>query len=191
MPRAHRPASSARGHARQPQRNASVQRTNPPQFAQVSQNVAAMAMLLHDLPEPNNPRGRAIHQNLRALLETAAVQQAEYSVLRLVTSHPVRGTGTQQIGHHTLSSPQPPIAAQGAATAPHLDLTTTLYRPPIYAWLGPNQDARSVYRGSSPNSLEPRTFVQHPQQAPFLPRFNEGRDKGKAKRQDQDEGPST
>ena len=25
----------------------------------------------------------------------------------------------------------------------------------------------------------------------FLPRFNEGRDKGKAKRQNQDEGPST
>ena len=148
-------------------------------------------MLLRDLPKLNDPRRRAIHQNLQALLETAAVQQAEYSVSQLMTSHPVRGTGTQQIGHHTLSSPQPPIAAQGAATAPHLDLTTTLYRPPIYAWLGPNQDACIVDRSPSPDSLEPRTFVQRPQQVPFLTRFNEGRDKGKAKRQDQDEGPST
>ena len=150
-------------------------------------------MLLRDLPKSNDPRGRAIHQNLRALLETAAVQQAECSVsrCRLATSLPVRGTRTQQMGHYTLSSPQPPIAAQEAANAPRLDLTATPCRPPIYARLGPNQDAHSVNRSPSPDSLEPRTFVQHPQQAPFLPCFNGGHDKGKAKHQDQDEGPST
>ena len=141
-------------------------------------------MLLRDLPEPNDPHGRAINQNLQALLETAAVQQAEYSVSRrrLATSLPVRGIGTQQMGHYTLSSSQPLIAAQEATTAPRLDLTTAPCRPPIYARLEPNQDARSVDRSPSPDSLEPRTFVQHPQQAPFLPRFNKGRDKGKAKR---------
>ena len=97
MPHAHRLANNARGHVRQPQRNIPVRGTNPPQFARASQNVAAAAMLLRDLPEPNDPRGRAIHQNLRALLETTAVQQAEYSVSRrrLATSLPVRGTGTQ------------------------------------------------------------------------------------------------
>jgi len=31
-------------------------------------------MLLRDLPEPNDPRERAIHQNLRALLETTTIQ---------------------------------------------------------------------------------------------------------------------
>jgi len=95
------------------------------------------------------------------------------------------------MGHYTLSSSQPPIAAQEATTAPRLDLTTAPCRLPIYAWLGPNQDARSVDRSPSPDSLEPQTFVQHPQQAPFLPRFNKGHNKGKAKCQDQDEGPST
>jgi len=92
-------------------------------------------MLLCDLPEPNDPRRWAIYQNLRALLETAAIQQAEYSVsrCRLTTLLPIRGTGMQQTGHYTLSSPQPPIAAQEATTAPHLDLMTALYRPPIYA----------------------------------------------------------
>ena len=60
-PRAHRPASGAWGHARQPQRNALVWGTDPPQFAQACQNVAAVTMLLRDLPEPNDPHGRAIH----------------------------------------------------------------------------------------------------------------------------------
>ena len=48
--------------------------TNPPQFARASQNIAAAAMLLRGLPEPNDPQEQAIHQNLRALVETATVQ---------------------------------------------------------------------------------------------------------------------
>jgi len=75
--------------------------------------------------------------------------------------------------------------------APHLDLTTAPCRPPIYARLGPNRDTCSVDWSPSPDSLGPQTFVQHLQQASFPPCFNGGRDKGKAKRQDQDEGPST
>ena len=76
------------------------------------------------------------------------------------------------MGHYTLPSPQPSIVAQEATTAPHLDLTATPCQPPIYVRLGPNQDACSVSRSPSPDSLEPWTFVQHPQQAPFLPCFN-------------------
>ena len=68
--------------------------------------------------------------------------------------------------------------------APHLDLTTAPCRPPVYAWLGPNRDTRSVDQSPSPDRLGPQTFVQPLQQAPFLSRFNGGRDKGKAKRQD-------
>jgi len=73
-PRARGPANDARGRARQVQRNALDRGTDPPQFAQASQNIAAAAMLLHDLSEPNDPREWAIHQNLWALLETATVQ---------------------------------------------------------------------------------------------------------------------
>jgi len=50
---------------------------DPPQFARANQNIAAAAMLLRGLPEPNDPQEPVIHQNLRALVETAAVQQAE------------------------------------------------------------------------------------------------------------------
>jgi len=73
--------------------------------------------------------------------------------------------------------------------APHLDLSIAPRQPPIYTWLGPNRDTRNIHRSPSPDSLEPRAFVQHPQQALFPPRFNGGHGKGKAKRQDQDEGP--
>ena len=86
------------------------------------------------------------------------------------------------MGHYTLSPQQPQSAAQEAAMAPHLDLMTGPCRPPIYAWLRPNRDTCSIDRSPSPDSLGPWTFVQHLQQASFPPRFNGGRDKGKAKR---------
>ena len=38
---------------------------DPPQFAQANQNIAAAAMLLRGLPEPNDPQEQAIHRNLR------------------------------------------------------------------------------------------------------------------------------
>ena len=140
-------------------------------------------MLLRGLSEPNDYRERAIHRNLRALVETAAVQQAECSVSRrrLATSLSVRGIGTQQMGRYPLSPQQPLSAAHEATMASRLNLMTVPHQPPIYAWLGPNQDARSVDRSPSPDRLGPRTFVQHLQQAPFPPCFNGGRGKGKAK----------
>ena len=52
---------------------------DPPQFARANQNIIAVAMLLRGLSKPNDPQEQAIHQNLRALVETAAVQQAESS----------------------------------------------------------------------------------------------------------------
>ena len=150
-------------------------------------------MLLRGLSEPNDPHEQAIHRNPRALVETATVQQAECSVSRrrLATSLLVRGTGTQQMGHYTLSPQQPLSTTHEAAAAPHLDLTTAPHQPPIYARLGPSQGTCSGDRSPSTDGPGPSTFAQLPQQAPFLPRSNGGHGKGKAKRQDQDEGPST
>ena len=73
-PRAHNPASGARGHARQVQRNIMDRGNDPPQFARAGQNITAAAMLLHGLLEPVDPQEQAIHQNLWALVETATVQ---------------------------------------------------------------------------------------------------------------------
>ena len=51
----------------------------PPIFNHASQNIAATAMLVRALPEPSTTEGRLVRGELRDLLETAAVQQAESS----------------------------------------------------------------------------------------------------------------
>ena len=57
-PHAHNPASDARGHARQVQRNIMDGGNDPPQFAWAGQNIAAKVMLLRGLPKPNDSRNR-------------------------------------------------------------------------------------------------------------------------------------
>jgi hypothetical protein len=76
---------------------------------------------------------------------------------------------------------------------PRLDLATAPHRLPIHEWLGLNQDTHNVISNWSPrpDGLRPRAFVRCIQRAPLPQRFNGGRGKGKAKRWDQDEGPST
>ena len=54
----------------------------PPVFNRASQNVAAAAMLVRAMPEPSTTEGRRVRGELRDLLETAAVQQAESSASR-------------------------------------------------------------------------------------------------------------
>ena len=95
------------------------------------------------------------------------------------------------MGHYTLSPQQPLSAAHEAAMAPRLNLTTAPHQPPIYAWLGPNRGTRSGDRSPSTDGLGPPTFAHIPQQATFLSCSNGGHGKGKAKRQDKDESPST
>ena len=77
MPRMRNPASGARGHSHQVQRNILDGGNDPPQFARAGQNIAAATMLLHGLHEPVDPQEQAIHRNLRALVETVAMQQAK------------------------------------------------------------------------------------------------------------------
>ena len=73
-------ARPRRNGARRVQRNTMDRGNDPPQFARANQNIAAAAMLLRSLSEPNDPQEQAIHRNLWALVETIAVQQAESSV---------------------------------------------------------------------------------------------------------------
>ena len=104
--RAHKPVSGARGRARWVQRNTMDKGNNPPQFTRANQNIAAAAMLLRGLPEPNDPQEQAIHQNLWALVETTAVQQAESSTSRhrLTASLPTGGMGAHQ-SNRSIRSP--------------------------------------------------------------------------------------
>ena len=54
----------------------------PPIFNRASQNVVAAAMLVRAMPEPSTTEGQRVRGELRDLLETATVQQAESSVSR-------------------------------------------------------------------------------------------------------------
>ena len=103
-------------------------------------------MLLRGLPEPNDPQEQVIHQNLRALVETAAVQQAESSALRhrLAASLPTRGVGMHQMNRSTRSPLQSPSAAQEAVAMPWSDPAHAPHRPLVREQLGPYQDAHIV-----------------------------------------------
>ena len=54
----------------------------PPIFNRASQNIVAAAMLVRAMPEPSTTDGRRVRGELRDLLETTAVQQAESSSSR-------------------------------------------------------------------------------------------------------------
>jgi hypothetical protein len=55
---------------------------DPPIFARASQNVIAAAVLLRNMPKPSNPDAHRARDEIRELLETAALQQAESSASR-------------------------------------------------------------------------------------------------------------
>ena len=94
----------------------------------------------------STPQEQVVHRNLRALVETAAIQQAESSASRhrLVASLPTRGVGTHQMNCSIRSPLQPPSTAQEVAAVPRPDLVPTPHRPHVRKWLGLNHDARSV-----------------------------------------------
>jgi hypothetical protein len=54
----------------------------PPIFGRASQNVVVVAILLRNMPKPSNPEVRRARDEIRGLLETAALQQAESSASR-------------------------------------------------------------------------------------------------------------
>ena len=68
-----KPASGAQGQAHEVQHNILDGGDDPPRFAWVGQNIPAAAMLLRGLPEHADLQEQAIHQNLRALVETTTV----------------------------------------------------------------------------------------------------------------------
>ena len=122
MPRARNPVSGARGHTRQVLRNIMDGGNDPPQFARAGQNIAAAVMLLRGLSEPIDPQEQAIHRNLRALVETTAVQQAKSSTSHQLHQHaascPAGGLGAHQLNHSIHSPQQLPSVEQEAAAMP-------------------------------------------------------------------------
>jgi hypothetical protein len=73
-----------------------------------SQKLIAAATLLRAMPAPSTPEARNLHREAQALIEQAAVQQAESSASRIRRQGEARGDGGVQGG-------EPSVHAGGAA----------------------------------------------------------------------------
>jgi hypothetical protein len=76
-----------------------------------SQKLIAAATLLRAMPAPSTPEARNVHREAQALIEQAAVQQAESSAFRIHEQGSTRDDGGTQ-------GPEPSVHAGGAAERP-------------------------------------------------------------------------
>jgi hypothetical protein len=84
---------------------------NPDTPPRASQKLIAAATLLRAMPAPSTPEARNLHREAQALIEQAAVQQAESSASRIRQQRDARGNGGVQGG-------EPSVHASGAKERP-------------------------------------------------------------------------
>ena len=60
----------------------------PPELKTAGKKLVAAAYLLQAMPEPSTPSGRNLRREAQALIEQAAVQQAESSASRMCSKAP-------------------------------------------------------------------------------------------------------
>ena len=89
----------------------------PPELKTTGEKLVAAAYLLQAMPEPSMPSGRNLCSEAQALIEQAAVQQAESSASRIRSKAPEQPDGTahqdRKVSVHT-----PPTGKGKAAVAP-------------------------------------------------------------------------
>jgi hypothetical protein len=76
--------------------NADFNVDNPDTPPRVSQKLIAAVTLLRAMPAPSTPEARNLHREVQALIEQAAVQQAESSASRIRQQGDARGDGAAQ-----------------------------------------------------------------------------------------------
>jgi hypothetical protein len=91
--------------------NADFNVDDPSTPPRVSQKLIAAAMLLRAMPAPSTPEARNLHREAQALIEQAAVQQAESSASRIRQQRSARDDGGAQ-------GPEPSVHTGGAAERP-------------------------------------------------------------------------
>jgi hypothetical protein len=91
--------------------NADFNVDNPDTPPRVSQKLIAAATLPRAMPAPSTPEARNLHREAHALIEQAAVQQAESSASRIRQQASARDDGGAQ-------GPEPSVHAGGAAECP-------------------------------------------------------------------------
>jgi hypothetical protein len=87
--------------------NADFNVNNPDTPPRASQKLIAAATLLRAMPAPSTPEARNLHREAQALIEQAAVQQAESSASRIRKQGSARDDGGAQ-------GPEPSVHAGGA-----------------------------------------------------------------------------
>jgi hypothetical protein len=91
--------------------NADFNVDNPDTPPRVSQKLIAAAMLLWAMPAPSTPEERNLHREAQALIEQAAVQQAESSASRIRQQRDARDDGGAE-------GPEPSVHAGRATEHP-------------------------------------------------------------------------
>jgi hypothetical protein len=105
----------------------------PPASSGVSQNLAAMAILLRAMSEPSTTEGRCIQGALKNLLEDAAVRWAESSASRRQGCPPEHHATTSRLmreasvhtGHTRDATPAAPVASATSTTAATVEPAST------------------------------------------------------------------
>jgi len=97
---------------------------SPLALPRASQKITAAALLIPAMPEPSTPEGRNLRKEVQALLEEAAVQQAESSASRLRSVASARADGAAQQDHE--ASVHTPPANRAKAPSVHDRFKLTL-----------------------------------------------------------------
>jgi hypothetical protein len=91
--------------------NADFNVDDPNTPSRSSQKLIAVAILLRAMPAPSTPESRNLHREVQALIEQAAVQQAESSASRICQQGSARDDGGAQ-------GPEPSVHVGGVAERP-------------------------------------------------------------------------
>ena len=81
------------------------------------------ALLIRAMPEPSTPEGRNLPKEAQALLEEAAVQQAESSASQLCSVASARADGVAQQDHEALVHTPPANRAKAPSAHDHVKPT--------------------------------------------------------------------
>ena len=109
-----------------------------------SHKITTAALLIRAMPEPSMPEGRNLRKEAQALLEEAAVQQAESSASRLRSVALARADGVAQQDHE--ASVHTPPANRARAPSVHDCVKLTPVKDRLRDTLGNahNGDARNI-----------------------------------------------
>jgi hypothetical protein len=162
--------ASARGErARELGRQARdrINADNPDVPPRASQKLVAAATLLRAMPAPSTPEARNLQREVQALIEQAAVQQAESSASRIRQQEDARGDGAAQGGepsvHAGEAAGRPANSGRAAAKERLLDTRRAL-----------DGDARNVINTHRTSRADARAAVgYHPRRGG---RYDSGED---------------